>query len=315
MATTALQTIDTHHSGNIHDAQLDYYGKKLATASSDCKINIFEVVGDSQHNQLDSLSGHDGPVWQVGWAHPKFGVLLASCSYDKSVIIHRETPPGTWSPVHKHELHTSSVNSIAWAPHELGLMLACASSDGRVSILQHQPNDEWHTTFIQDSKLGCNSVSWAPFNSLGSREGEKVYMRLVTGSCDNRVRFWRCAVGETEWKEEGSSHDSSPRHSDWVRDVAWAPATGMPCNIVASCSEDRGVVIWTQSQASGPWAAAEMKTFPAPVWRVSWSITGNVLAVSSGDSDVSLWKQNLEGAWECISTVPEEAGPTPSPHY
>lgn len=70
-------------------------------------------------------------------------------------------------------------------------MLACASSDGRVSILQHQPNDEWHTTFIQDSKLGCNSVSWAPFNSLGSREGEKVYMRLVTGSCDNRVRFWR----------------------------------------------------------------------------------------------------------------------------
>lgn len=110
MATTPLQTIDTHHSSNIHDAQLDYYGKKLATASSDCKINIFEVVGDTQHNQLDSLSGHAGPVWQVGWAHPKFGVLLASCSYDKSVIIHRESPPGTWSPVHKHELHTSSVN-------------------------------------------------------------------------------------------------------------------------------------------------------------------------------------------------------------
>lgn len=125
----------------------------------------------------------------------------------------------------------------------------------------------------------------------------------------------RCPLGETEWQEEGSSQDSSPRHSDWVRDVAWAPATGMPCNIVASCSEDRGVVIWTQSQPSGPWSAAEMKTFAAPVWRVSWSITGNVLAVSSGDSDVSLWKQNLEGAWECISTVPEEAGPTPSPHY
>lgn len=113
MATAALQTIDTHHSSNIHDAQLDYYGKKLATASSDCKINIFEVVGDNQHNQLDSLSGHSGPVWQVGWAHPKFGVLLASCSYDKSVIIHRESPPGTWSPVHKHELHTASVNRCA----------------------------------------------------------------------------------------------------------------------------------------------------------------------------------------------------------
>ena len=24
---------------------------------------------------------HDGPVWQVAWAHPKFGTLLASCSF------------------------------------------------------------------------------------------------------------------------------------------------------------------------------------------------------------------------------------------
>jgi hypothetical protein len=31
-----------------------------------------------------------GPVWQISWAHPKFGTLLASCSYDGSVIIHKE---------------------------------------------------------------------------------------------------------------------------------------------------------------------------------------------------------------------------------
>lgn len=121
---------------------------------------------------------------------------------------------------------------------------------------------------------------------------------------------YRCAIGTTDWQEEGNAQESSPRHSDWVRDVAWAPSTGMPCNIVASCSEDRSVIIWTQSQAAGPWSAAEMKTFAAPVWRVSWSTTGNVLAVSSGNSDVSLWKQNLAGTWECISTVAEH-GPAP----
>lgn len=110
MATTPLVSIETQHQDIIHDAQLDYYGKKLATSSSDCNIKIFEVVGENHHNQIESLSGHDGAVWQVAWAHPKFGVLLASCSYDRSVIIHRESPPGTWSPVHKHELHTASVN-------------------------------------------------------------------------------------------------------------------------------------------------------------------------------------------------------------
>ena len=28
---------------------------------------------------------HEGPVWQVAWAHPKFGSILASCSYDRKV--------------------------------------------------------------------------------------------------------------------------------------------------------------------------------------------------------------------------------------
>ena len=28
------------------------------------------------------IKAHDGAVWQVSWAHPKFGVLLASASFD-----------------------------------------------------------------------------------------------------------------------------------------------------------------------------------------------------------------------------------------
>jgi protein transport protein SEC13 len=76
-------------------------------------------------------------VWQVSWAHPKFGVLLASCSYDRQVLIHREAE-GYWSTIYSHRAHESSVNSIAWAPYEFGLVLACASSDGSVSVIRHQ---------------------------------------------------------------------------------------------------------------------------------------------------------------------------------
>ena len=39
-----------------------------------------------------------------------------------------------------------------------------------------------------------------------------------------------------------------PCLSDWVRDVAWAPSTAMPFNIVASCSEDCCVYIWKQTE-------------------------------------------------------------------
>ena len=33
---------------------------------------------------------HDGPIWRIRWAHPKFGSLLATCSHDKCVRVWEE---------------------------------------------------------------------------------------------------------------------------------------------------------------------------------------------------------------------------------
>jgi protein transport protein SEC13 len=51
-----------------------------------------------------------------------------------------------------------------------------------------------------------------------------------------------------------------------------------------------------------------LNTFEDPVWRVSWSVTGNILAVSSGDSNVTLWKETLDGSWSQVSQVEDVAG-------
>jgi protein transport protein SEC13 len=125
----------------IHDSQFDYYGKKLATCSSDRTVKIFEVL-DDKYNLIGTLQGHEGPVWQVAWAHPKFGVLLASCSYDGAVFVHKESSPGTWTKVYAERLGECSVNSISWSPHEYGLILACACSDGRIVLLEYK-GDSW----------------------------------------------------------------------------------------------------------------------------------------------------------------------------
>ena len=84
----------------IHDAQLDYYGRRLATCSSDKTVKVFDVVGD-QHVHLADLRGHEGPVWQVAWAHPKFGSLLASCSFDHRVIVWKEVQDNQWQQVRR----------------------------------------------------------------------------------------------------------------------------------------------------------------------------------------------------------------------
>ena len=42
---------------------------------------------------------HSGAVWQVCWAHPKFGNIIASCSYDKRVMIWKEEQNRQWAVV------------------------------------------------------------------------------------------------------------------------------------------------------------------------------------------------------------------------
>lgn len=79
-----------------------------------------------------------------------------------------------------------------------------------------------------------------------------------------------------------------------------------PYCIIASCSEDRSVYIWKQGdKGRGPWEATLLRQFNAPVWRVSWSVTGNVLAVSCGDQTVTLWKQSVDESWIQVSSVDE----------
>jgi len=229
-------------SSSTRRTKWDYYAKRLATCSSDRSIKVFDASGDRFVNTA-TLTGHEGPVWQVSWAHPKFGVILASCSYDGSVLIHREAPQHSWAVVYEHKVHDSSVNSISWAPHEYGLVLACASSDGKVSILDYR-GGSWYVlcffvpacvdplyhlprpcrvvpfpcpggplrmcTHFQNDALGCNSVSWAPAQAIGSQSADGAAVRrLVTGACDNSTRIWRFNDQDGSWKEEplkGSGH-------------------------------------------------------------------------------------------------------------
>ncbi|KAJ3385542.1 GTPase-activating protein S13 [Entophlyctis sp. JEL0112] len=153
--------------------------------------------------------------------------------------------------------------------------------------------------------IGVNAVSWAPSVIPGSlvtasSPQQPTSKRLVSGGCDNLVKIWREENGV--WKEEATLAG----HSDWVRDVAWAPSIGLPASYIASCSQDKTVIIWTKDASAvatgGQWTRKPLKAEPFAdvVWRVSWSHAGNILAVSSGDNKVSMWKESLEGEFEQI---------------
>jgi len=318
--------VETGHEDMIHDAQLDYYGKRLATCSSDRTIKIFDVVdGEAQrHTGGQTLTGHNGPVWQVAWAHPKFGHILASCSYDGRVLIWKEqtaqqaSAQASWARVKEHTLHTASVNSVSWAPHELGAIVACASSDGKLSVLTFKNDGTWGADIFNGHAVGCNAVSWAPAvlpGSLitpqqgGQQTAPQGVKRFASAGCDNLVKIWGFREDSQAWVEE----ETLDGHTDWVRDVAWAPNIGLPRSYIATASQDKTVLIWTKDTPTGTWTKTALDPspagagsggkFPDTVWRVSWSLAGNILAVSCGDGKVTLWKENLKGVWECVSEM------------
>jgi WD40 repeat protein len=148
---------------------------------------------------------------------------------------------------------------------------------------------------------------------------------VATGACDNIIRL-RSYVDE-DWKEveelkamqthsgsdnTQSAHSSRSGHYCFLFYpflIRLTPNNLIPYNVIASCSEDHHIFIWKQNRIDQSW---EVKTlwedeslFDAPIWRVSWSTTGNILAVACGDHKVTLWKQALDEAWMQISTVDE----------
>merc|ERR1711978_428076 len=92
--------------------------------------------------------------------------------------------------------------------------------------------NQWEAEKINNAHtIGCNSVSWAPGLGAGIK-------RFVSGGCDSLVKIWR--EGEDgRWIEEAKLE----AHSDWVRDTAWAPSLGPGRQTLASCSQDRRVII------------------------------------------------------------------------
>ena len=63
----------------------------------------------------------------------------------------------------------------------------------------------------------------------------------------------------------------------------WSVNMGLPMNTIGTCGQDGKVFIWTQGEPGGEWSRTLLNDFGVPVWRLSWSVMGNILA----------WRQSI----------------------
>ena len=258
---------------------------------------ISSTYVNMQVTHVADISGHDGAVWQLSWSHPKYGSLLASCGFDGRVIIWKEVSDRVWQQLHVSQLHTASVNAVCWAPWEWGAMLAAASSDGSLSVLTLQQDGSWQASIMENAHpAGANGISWAP--AIASKHSSPL-VRLVSGGSDNAVRIWSRNDTTGQWMEHC---EPLLGHSDWVRDVAWAPNVGlMPSSVISSCGQDGLLLAWTERPDGSGWDSVVIHKFDEQaVWRLSWSTNGNVLAATTSEGRTTLWKEGTNGKWSQI---------------
>ncbi|PBK68591.1 WD40 repeat-like protein [Armillaria solidipes] len=144
--------IQSAHADLVTDAAYDFYGLRLATCSLDQRIKIWQL--DEQNGTWsaeDDWKAHDAAVSKVSWAHPEFGSIIASSSFDRTVKVWEQVlvselngaaasqaGPSSSRWVEKGILHEArgTVRAVEFAPHHFGLKLATVASDNFLRIYE-----------------------------------------------------------------------------------------------------------------------------------------------------------------------------------
>lgn len=332
--TAAMEADASAHAPStllIHSCTYDFFGRRVATCSSDGMLRVFNEAGQ----KTAEWRAHSGSIWRIVWAHPEFGQVLASCSFDRKVCIWEETADtedpmpqprqGGWRIAAELQHSRDSVLDVKFAPRGLGLWLASCGADKMVRL--HEAPDvmdlnTWQMTYefeaegahTGDRPCTPQCLAWNP----SAHEG----MSLVIGMADGSTHLWSLNEHLGGWtrvlaltSHGGPSHAALP-HPDCIRDVCWAPDMGRSHHVIAIASRDRRVMIWeilrTQNDDGASLdGTADIKDarvqwsgectcdllHDSQVWRVEWNSCGSMLAAAVDDGHVHIYVRDGQGGW------------------
>ncbi|XP_064640388.1 nucleoporin SEH1-like [Lineus longissimus] len=313
------RSIPVEHKDLIHDVAFDYHGRRMATCSSDQSVKIWDLGEDGDWHCSAFWKTHSGSVWRVTWAHPEFGQVIATCSFDRTAAVWEEIvgePSAEGQQNHwvkRSSLVDSrtSVTDVKFAPKHLGLQLATCSADGVVRIYE-APDvmnlSGWTLQHEIQCKLGCSCLSWnpsrvhAPMLAIASNDPNQ--------AVGGKVHLYEYSDNLRKW----TKIDILSTITDPVNDVAFAPNLGRSYHSLAIATKDVRILTLeplrkeqAASQQSGTKLGirqvAQFEEHNSQVWRLSWNITGTILASSGDDGSVRLWKANYLDNWKCISVL------------
>ncbi|KAK6540639.1 hypothetical protein TWF694_008033 [Orbilia ellipsospora] len=264
-----LQTL-RGHTNSIACVAFSPDGRKLASASHDKRINVWDIhtEEDSRKNIAPFRRIARG-ISQLIWHAP----LSDDAGAEPKEPLATETPKIL-------EGHTDYVTAIAFSPN--GKLLASTSRDTTIKL--------WNVaTGGSLSKVLKGHSHWVTCVAF-SVNGKQ----LLSGSRDKRVILW-------ELRSKTSSKTLG-RHQDRVTSVAFAPEG----ELLASASSDLTIMVWDSSGA----LAHTLRGHTDIIQSISFSADGKQLASASDDKIINRWDtgsglllESLKGHTGNISSV------------
>ncbi|XP_067929006.1 nucleoporin SEH1-like isoform X2 [Watersipora subatra] len=313
----SVKATSTDHKDLIHDVSYNFYGDRMATCSSDQHVKVWERDENEDWVVQSSWKAHSAVISRVIWAHPEFGHVLATCSFDRTAIVWEElvsvSAPGEvrnqWVMKHTFVDSRTSVSDVKFAPKHLGLYLATCSNDGTVRVYEAQDVMNlglWSPVLEINIKMSCSSISWCSATRLPP---------LIAVGCDDpgpsqtgKVILYEISDGMRKY----TLVDSVVSVTSPVQDVSFAPNLGRSVNLLAIASKDVTIV---EFKCQGKDLAnsgqtkfdqnlvAQFNDHKQTVWRLCWNVTGTTLASTGDDGCVRLWRSNYLRKWSCHSIL------------
>eukprot|EP01059_Diplonema_ambulator_P009146 TRINITY_DN18984_c0_g1_i1.p1 TRINITY_DN18984_c0_g1~~TRINITY_DN18984_c0_g1_i1.p1 ORF type:complete len:942 (+),score=253.68 TRINITY_DN18984_c0_g1_i1:29-2827(+) len=249
-------------AARLTSGALNNTGSKLATGSYDLTAKVWD--GNSGE-LLNTLSGHEGYVYDVIWNTP-FCDRLITASFDKTCKIWNAE---TGECVHTLTGHDLEV--VCVAVNKSSTLIASGSMDQTVIIWNALTGG--HISMLQGHSAEIVCVDFSPANDL-----------LASGSADETVRLWHSLTGECLALFEG--------HTGEVAAVKF----NCHGNLVLSCSADATCRLWDTNTKR----CKALKGHSKDVSDCEFSADGWLVASASEDMSARVWDTLSAG---CISMM------------
>lgn len=296
-----VTTINEESKEQIYDMSFDWYGKRLAVITGDRKVKIYKKDKSGRFQYSSKFNGHQGPIWRVKWAHPDFGSVIATCSFDNTIIIWEEDENtiisneqeveklmSTWVEKGKLYVRSDSVEDIKFSPKHMGFMIGAVYANGKIiiwDINQLSSDSRKFEEKLTDRQL--TSITWnkncfdTPIFIVGMgppESAQEVFVKSSKGKMRMRVGRNRITHGN-----KGVSGKKTPNQQSMVKEDPKANCLQLYMfkdRWVRFGELKDGMLYHSQGVYDISWASLNARSYHT--------------VVSCGRDGIIVWKFNLE---------------------